>query len=142
MSAEQNKALMRQFFAALDTGDLEGMVAQVTEDMVTHTPIPGIGRGREGFRGFMSVFFSAFPEQSVQVHRVIAEGDRVAVHHTHHATHGGDFLGLPPTGKRVTVTGIEIFRIENGKIAEMWHQDDLLSLMQQLGIVPGPEQRT
>lgn len=136
MSTERNEAVVRQLYAALNEGDLERMVALVADDLVIHTPVPGIGPGREGFRGFMSIFFSAFPEQSVELHDVIAEGDRVAVHHTHHATHGGDFMGLPPTGRQVSVAGIEIFRIQEGGIAEMWHHDDMLSLMQQLGVVP------
>jgi predicted ester cyclase len=76
------------------------------------------------------------------VHDVIADGDRVAVRHTHRATHGGEFMDLPPTGKQVVVEGIEIFRLRDGRIAEFWHQDDLLSLLQQLGAIPAPEPAT
>lgn len=138
MSTEQNKAIVREMFAAVNASDLERAVALVTEDMTVHTQVPGIPAGREGFRAFMTGFFTAFPEQSVEVHELVAEGDRVLARHTHHAVHGGPFAGLPPTGIKATVDGLELFRLRDGKIAEMWHHDDLLGLMQQLGAIPGP----
>jgi steroid delta-isomerase-like uncharacterized protein len=110
----------------------------VSDDIVIHTQVPGIAPGREEFHAFMTGFFAAFPEQSVEVHEVLAEGDRVAARHTHHVTHGGEFAGLPPTGRQASVDGLELFRIEHGRIAEMWHHDDLLGLMQQLGAAPAP----
>lgn len=137
MSTEQNKAIVREMFAAVNASDLERAVALVTDDMTVHTQVPGIPAGREGFRAFMAVFFTAFPEQSVEVHELVAEGDRVLARHTHHAVHGGEFAGLPPTGIKATVDGLELFRLRDGKIAEMWHHDDLLGLMQQLGAIPG-----
>lgn len=138
MSAEGNKAVVSKLFAAVNASDIEQMLGLVTDDIVTHTPIPGVEPGREGFRDFMSVFFTAFPEQRVEIHDSIAEGDRVAVRHTHFVTHGGVFIGIPASGKQAIVTGIEIFRITNGKVAEMWHHDDLLSLLQQLDALPAP----
>ncbi len=138
MSIEQNKATVRHLFDAVTDTDLDGALALVMDDIVVHTQVPGIEPGREGFRTFLAGFFSAFPEQSVEVHELVAEGDRVLARHTHHAVHGGDFAGLPPTGKRVTVDGLELFRFRDGKIAEMWHHDDLLGLFQQLGAIPAP----
>jgi len=66
---------------------------------------------------------------------LIAEGDLVVAHHTHHVTHSGEFMGMPPTGKKIAVQGIEIFRLADGRIVEMWHQDDMLSLFQQLSMI-------
>ena len=138
MPAEENKAVVRRLFDAVNAGDLERSTAFVADDVAIHTPIPGVPPGRDGFRGFMGLFFLAFPEQSVVVHDVVAEADLVVVRHTHHVTHGGDFAGLPPSGTRATVEGLEQFRVADGKVAEMWHHDDLLGLMQQLGAIPGP----
>ena len=140
MSSAESKLVVARLFDAVNSSDLEGAMVLVTDDMTVHTQVPGIPPGREGFRAFLSAFFSAFPEQSVDVHETIAEGDRVLVRHTHHAVHGGEFAGLPPTGIKATVDGLELFRLQDGKIAEMWHHDDLLGLMQQLGAIPGPSQ--
>ena len=70
----------------------------------------------------------------------MTEGDMVAARFTARGVHNGAFMGLPPTGKPITMTGIEIFRLENGKIAELWGEANLLGLMQQLGILPPMEQ--
>jgi steroid delta-isomerase-like uncharacterized protein len=139
MSFEENKAAVGQLFAAVNARDLERALELVTDDVIVHTQVPGIEAGRDGFRTFLSVFFAAFPEQSVTVHVMVAEGDRVLARHTHHVVHGGHFAGMPPTGKRATVDGLELFRLQDGRIAEMWHHDDLLGLLQQLGAIPGPE---
>jgi steroid delta-isomerase-like uncharacterized protein len=141
LSLEANKELMTRFFAETSAGNPDAMVEMIADDFVVHTPIPNIAPGKAGFRAFMDVFFGAFPEQTTVVQDVLAEGGKVAVRHTHNVVHGGVFVGMPPTGKKASVEGIEIFRIENGKIAEMWHQDDLLSLLIQLGAVPPPGQR-
>jgi steroid delta-isomerase-like uncharacterized protein len=140
VSIEANKAVVSRLFDLVNANDPDGMVALVSEDFVVHTSIPNIAPGRAGFRAFMDVYFGAFPEQHVVVNDLIGEGDRVVVHHTHHLVQGGPFVGLPPTGNRAVIDGIEIFRVVDGEIAEMWHQDDLLSLLQQLGAIPAPGQ--
>jgi steroid delta-isomerase-like uncharacterized protein len=135
MSLEQNKAVVRRLFEeGVNQENLAVLDELTREDIVVHTSVPGIAPTREGFRQFVEVYLSAFPVQHTEVHRLIAEGDLVAVLHTHHVTHGGEFMGTPPSGKEATVPGIEIFRVVNGRIVEMWHQDDLFSLVQQLGI--------
>lgn len=79
---------------------------------------------------------AAFEHLDVTLNDLVAEGDLVAVRFTARGVHQGAFMGLPATGKSITMTGIEIFRIEDGRIAELWGEADLLGLMQQLGIVP------
>jgi steroid delta-isomerase-like uncharacterized protein len=138
MSTEQNKAVMRRFFDAVNQNNLVLLDELITDDIVTHTAVPGIAPNREGFRRFVGVYLNAFPVQHTEVQAMIAEGDLVAVNHTHHVTHGGDFMGAPASGKEAVVPGIEIFRIAGGRVAEMWHQDDLLSLMIQLGLMAAP----
>lgn len=140
MSAEENKTVVRRLFEEVVNGaDLDVIDELATEDIVTHTPVPGISPDREGFRQFLGAYLSAFPKQHTEVDDVISEGALVAVRHTHHVTHGGELMGMPPSGKEATVAGIEIFRLSDGKISEMWHHDDMLGLMQQLGAVPAPE---
>jgi predicted ester cyclase len=81
-------------------------------------------------------FFTAFPEQHVTVEDLIAEGDKVVSRYTFRATHQGEFMGVPPTGKGMTVSGIMISRFAGGKWVEDWDSPDALSLMQQLGAIP------
>jgi steroid delta-isomerase-like uncharacterized protein len=110
----------------------------LAEDMLLHTPVPVPAAGREGFMQLIAGFREAFPAQRTELHQLIAEGDLVVALHTHHATHGGPFMGLPATGREVAVAGLEAFRIVDGKIAEFWHQDDLLGLLNQLGMLDRP----
>lgn len=142
MSAKENKAVVRRVFEEMvDQGRLELADELIADDVEIHSPVPGAEGGREGFRRFIGGFLAGFPEQRTELHELISEGDRVAVRHTHHAVNTGEFLGMPPTGREVVVSGIEIFRLRDGQVAEFWHQDDLLGLLQQLGAIPGqPEE--
>lgn len=72
----------------------------------------------------------------ITVEDLLAEGDKVVDRWTARGTHPGELIGIPPTGKEVTITGMDILRISNGKIAEIWHQEDMLGMMQQLGVIP------
>jgi steroid delta-isomerase-like uncharacterized protein len=135
MSIDDNKRVIQKMFEAINANDLEAAMATVADDAVVHTPIPGVPPGREGFRGFVGLYLAAFPEQRIEVHELVGEGDRVLVRHTHHVKHGGEFAGMAPTGREAVVHGLELFRLADGKVAEMWHHDDLLGLMQQLGAI-------
>lgn len=140
LSAEENKAFVRCLFEEVVNQGTAVLDELVTDDIVTHTPVPGITPDREGSRRFIGVYLTDFPTQYTEVHDVIAKEDRVAVRHTHHVTHRGELMGMPPSGREATVERVEIFRVSEGRIAEMWHQDDLLGLMQQVGAIPAPEQ--
>jgi steroid delta-isomerase-like uncharacterized protein len=91
-------------------------------------------RDRAGMRQFIEMAHTAFPDWRVQIIDLIAEGDRVAVRWNGQVTHRGDFHGIPPTGKQVVVSGINIYHIVEGKVATEWEQTDSLGLLQQLGI--------
>ena len=137
MSTEENKAVVRRFFdnAGSGAGDDE----LIAEDIVYHGPaMLGEVRGREAFKQILGVFRAAFPNFETEVKTLVAEGDVVAAWHTHRGQHGGEFAGIPPSGKTVEVDGLELLRVRNGQIAEFWHMDDFLGLMQQLGTVPSP----
>jgi steroid delta-isomerase-like uncharacterized protein len=135
--SEANKAVVRRFFEeAADRGHDDEFIA---EDVAYHGP-PMIGelRGRAALVQVLEGFRQAFPGFETEIHRLVAEDDLVVVHHTHRGTHQGALMGIPPTGRQIAVQGIEIVRVRDGQVAEFWHLDDFLSLMQQLGVVPAP----
>jgi steroid delta-isomerase-like uncharacterized protein len=139
MSLEENKSAVRRFYESAATGTLDDTL--IAEDFIYHGP-PMLGEvcGREGFKQILGVFRGAFPNFETTVEDIIAEEDRVAVRHTHYVTQSGEFAGIPATGKQAAVSGIEILRVRDGLIAEFWHMDDFLDLMQQIGAMPTPEQ--
>src|SRR5947208_12747268 len=97
-------------------------------------------QGLEAFKQFLSLYLTAFPDARFTVEDMIAEGDRVVARHTFRGAHQGDLMGIAPTGKQVTTTGITITRFANGKGVELWGNSDDLGLLQQLGVAPSPGQ--
>jgi steroid delta-isomerase-like uncharacterized protein len=138
MSTEQNKALVRQFENLINARDLETALALFSPDFVDHTPPVGLPAGIEGVRLFFTLQFAAFPDGKTTCLDMIAEGDKVVHRMSGEGTHQGTFLGVRPTGKHVTWTFIDIWRIEDGKLAEHWVEADMMGIMQQLGLVPPP----
>ncbi len=138
MSAEENKAIVRQLWEAVDRHDVSILDALAAPDVVVHfTGMPEV-RGREAWKQLAAAIFSAFPDLQETAEDVIAEGDRVAARVTWRGTHQGELMGIPPSGKQVTVTGMRIFRLAGGQVVEEWAIDDMLGLMQQLGVIPAP----
>lgn len=132
MSIEANKDVVRAFYAQAATGEHDAEL--VAEDLRYHGPeMLGDLQGRDAFVQLLSGFRAAFPGFETNVHRLVAEGDTVAAWHTHSGTHGGEFAGIPATGKHVTINGLELLRIEDGQIAEFWHMDDFAGMLQQIG---------
>lgn len=141
MSVEENKAIVRRLLEeGLVKGDQAVADELLTGDFTDHNPLPGLPPNRDGFKQSFIVFRSAFPDFEYKIEDIIAEGDKVVARFCAAGTHRGEMAGIPPTGNRVSVTGIDIFRIAGGKIAEFWLSWDQLGLMQQLGVVPAPEQ--
>jgi steroid delta-isomerase-like uncharacterized protein len=139
MSSEQNKAVIRQLFEALNDGyNMEGMAALIADDVIVNDPMMGTVPGKSAFVQLLNVFKTAFPEHHATVHTMIAEGDVVVVQHNHAGRHIGPFMGMPPTGKEFNVSGLEMYRVVDGKIVEFWRHDDDAGLMRQLGLVPSP----
>jgi len=142
MSAKENKALVRRFIKELNKGKAAAM-AVIDElyatDWVGHS---GMGRDMYGIKDnkqYTSEFFKAFPDLHFTIDDLVAEGDKVAVRWTSTGTHKGEFMGRPPTNKKVTIWGIHIDRIAGGKVVEEWSRWDTLGLMQQLGLVSKPK---
>jgi predicted ester cyclase len=140
MSREENKKIARRVVEDVwGKGDFAAEQELIAINVVDHNPLPGLAPGLEGHHQALAMFRSAFDGQ-MTLEDVIAEGDKVVDRWTFHGTHRGAFFGIPPTGKQVTLTGMDFSRIENGQIVEFWHQEDILGLMQQLGVAPAPEQ--
>ena len=132
--SEENKALARRAWEAVDNPDLLDEV--YAPDVVWHEPDREI-RGLEQAKQFVTTYKTAFPDMTVTVEDVIAEGDNVVTRVTLRGTHQGETEEFgPPTERQMELKGITIHRIEDGKIVEEWERYDNLSIMQQLGLVP------
>jgi steroid delta-isomerase-like uncharacterized protein len=138
MSAEdRNKALLRRFYEELwNQGNLEAIPELISEDFVDHHALPGAPPSRERLAALVTTWRTAFPDMRESVEDLIAEGDKVVGRFTMRGTHDGAFMGVPPTSRSVTMSGIDIVRVADGKIAEFWYGEHLLELMQQLGAAP------
>ncbi len=136
MSADDNKTGLRRFYEEVLNGrNLEVVDQLVAPDVVDHT----LGsRGLEGYKRSISTVHQAFPDMRVEVHDMIADGDHVAARVTYSGTHQGEFLGVPATGRRVEVSGVDFVRMRDGRQAEHWGGPDMAGLLQQLGVVPAP----
>jgi steroid delta-isomerase-like uncharacterized protein len=139
MSIEStNKASIRRGFeVGINQRKLDVFEEVIDARYRNHTfaaPAPGAA----GFKQVIAMFVDAFPDMEITLHDTIAEGDRVATRGSWRGTHRGAFMGIPATGKAVTVNYMDFWRLENGKAVENWVQMDLLGLMQQLGVVPAP----
>jgi len=134
MSIEENKAIVHRFF---EEGPSKGNISTASEllssDFTLHVPLP-VSSGINGIKEVITSCRAAFEHLNVTIEDMIAEEDNVAARFTAHGIHKGDFMGLPITGKPITMTGIEIFRIKDGRICELWGEANLLGLMEQLGI--------
>ena len=139
--SEQNKALMNRFVEeVINQKNLDAADELVAEDFVELDPFPGQEQGREGLKQVLAAFFAGFPALDWVIEEQIAEGDKVVSRFRWHGTHEGEFLGIPATGRQITVKGVVIDRVVDGKEAESRILMDTLGMMQQLGVVPAPEQ--
>jgi steroid delta-isomerase-like uncharacterized protein len=140
MSIEQNKALARQMVEEVfNRGNMSGADQFLAPDFIEHEELPpGIPQGREGVKQLAAMLRSAFPDFTATIEDLVAEGDKVVIRMTWTGTHKGEFMGVPPTGKSISIGVIDVIRIAGGKFLEHWGQMDSMGLMQQLGAVPAP----
>jgi steroid delta-isomerase-like uncharacterized protein len=143
MSAEETKDLVRRVREELiSAGNMAIADEVIAPDFVYHGPamLPEL-RGREAFKQTIAAFRSAFPDLTEQVVEQFADGDRVISRFSTRGTFRGDLMGLPPTGKAfATDHGIDICRVADGRVVEMWAMFDTLSMFQQIGLVGQPGQ--
>jgi steroid delta-isomerase-like uncharacterized protein len=137
MSAEENKALARRVLDEMfNKGNLDVADELLAPDYVDHDPaMPEDIHGPEGFKQYVSGYRSAFSDLHLEFEDQIAEGDKVVTRWTGTGTHDGELSGIPPTGKRVTLPGMEIVRISGGKLVEGWEGYDTMNLMRQLDVM-------
>ena len=132
------KAAQRRFVEEFQTkNDVSVAEEMLADDFVDHTPFGPIPGTKEGVIQLFAMLRQAFPDLRAEIHDLLADGDRVVTRKTFHGTHQGEFLGIPPTNKSAAWDIIDIVTYRDGKIAEHWNVVDALSLMQQLGAVPG-----
>ena len=139
MSSEENKAMARRLYTdVFEGGNLDVVDQIVAVDYKEHGPLPGQADGIQGLKDRATLLRTAFAPRFT-LEDVIAEDDRVVVRWKNHCTHVGEFPGLPITGKPYSIDGIDIYRVRHGKLAEHWHVVDQLSMLQQIGLFPMPQ---
>jgi steroid delta-isomerase-like uncharacterized protein len=139
LTSEQNKAIVRRAFEEPWQGNLDVVDELIATQYIGHDPAnPEPLHGPEGVKEFISSYRAAFPDARITVEEQLAEGNLVATRWSGRGTHEGELMGVAPTGKKVTVSGLAISRLENGKIVEEFQNWDNFGLMKQLGAVPEP----
>jgi steroid delta-isomerase-like uncharacterized protein len=128
---EANKAIVLRGVELWNTGNLAIADEIFAADLVDHSLID-----LKSYKGYVVAVRAAFPDFHLEVHDIVAEGDKVVCRWTHTGTQKGEYMGVPPTGKQITVTGMKILRFAGGKIVEIWWSSDNLGSLQQLGVVP------
>ncbi len=132
MSLEENKALVRKVIeAVINNQNLDLLDDLSAQDYFDHTHQLGL----EGVKRFMNMIFEAFPDWHETIEDIVAEGDKVWVRAEATGTHTGEYRGIAPTGKKVTGTGVNIYRIVDGKFVEGWAVEDWMDFLMQLGVI-------
>jgi steroid delta-isomerase-like uncharacterized protein len=140
MSTDANKAIVVQLYdEVFNKGNLELAEKLVAEGAIEHDPngLP-VPSGPAGVTTVVTMLRTAFPDCHQTIEDLVAEGDRVAARLSFQGTHQGTFLGAAPTGKRISITMMHLYRFAGGKVAEVWANRDDVGVMRQLGLLPAP----
>jgi steroid delta-isomerase-like uncharacterized protein len=137
--SEENKALARRIVEEVwNRGNVAIVDETFAPDYTEHNPRPGQEVGLDGYKSGVTMMRSAFPDLHLDLHDVIAEGDRVAIRYALRGTHEGDLMGVPPSGNSVSSDGMVFARVHDGQVVERWGVQDMLALLQQIGALPAP----
>jgi steroid delta-isomerase-like uncharacterized protein len=136
-TSEENKELVRRYLYAFNEQDRETLSEVLAEDVIEHGAYEEL-HGFEEIADFLDAHFETFPDYSGSTENMVAEADTVTVRYTVKGTHTGEYRDVEPTGRTVEWTGIGMYRIEDGEIAEIWLEEDRLGLLQQLEVVERP----
>jgi hypothetical protein len=142
MSTKDLKALGRRLVNEFNKGKAAAMAVideMVATNFVYHSVTGEDIHGLKDYKQSMNELFNAFPDLHWTIDDLIVEGDKAAVRYTMTGTHKGEFMGIPATNKKVTMSVIGIGRIVGGKFVEEWDRMDTLGFMQQLGVIPTPK---
>ena len=130
-------AATRHVFDLFNAGDIGGFLDGLAEDFVDHEPVPGIPPTKAGTKEVLTVMRAGFPDMRFDVEDILADGDKVVARLHVTGTQTGSFMGIPATGRRIDVAAIDIVRFaDDGLAHEHWGVMDVMSIMQQLGVVP------
>lgn len=135
--SEANKSLVRRTYDAINRKDFDALAAVIADDVIEHDEFPGLEQTKSGVIQFFRTFHAAFSGLTMTVEDAIAEGDKVFTRVTLTGTHVGEFLGIPATGRSISVPLADFFRIRDGQMVEHWGVADSGVMMQQLGVVEG-----
>jgi steroid delta-isomerase-like uncharacterized protein len=136
MSSHDSKETVRRFYDALNSDNLDEVDRYLASDIVDHNPFPGQEPGLEGLKKLRRQVSSGLSDYRVEVHDMIAEGDKVAARVTYLGRHTGELQGFPPTGKEVSISATDMFRLSGGKIVDWWSNWDQFGFLTQLGAIP------
>jgi steroid delta-isomerase-like uncharacterized protein len=139
--SEKNKATVRRWVVeGFNTGN-PAIADKIIDPSFNyhHSGLPPVPSGPEGYKQLVALYRGAFPDLHITMEDMVADGDKVVARWTAQGTNTGEMMGMPPTGKTFKATGMNMFRINDGKVAEVWTNFDDMGMMQQLGIIPTPE---
>ena len=136
MSREINQAALGKFAEAVNSGNFDVFDQVVAPDCVDHDPAAGQMVGPAGYRMFFSGMRAAFPDMAVALETMVANDDTIAFAYTLTGTHKGPLMGIPPSGKKVRIRGLQISKFKGGKMVERWGSSDELTLLKQIGAIP------
>ena len=140
MAEAENQAIVERFLVeVLNQGRLATADEIVAENFVELDPLPGQRQGREGLKEIIAMLRTAFPDMHWSIEETIAAGEKVVTRFTWTGTQKGEFLGIPATGRAVSVKGVVIDRIVDGRMTDSRILMDNLGMMQQLGVIPPPQ---
>lgn len=136
MSEQYKTAAQNLIEKGFNQKDSSAFEAYFSASLKDHALPPGVPEGFEGRKMFYAAMLAAFPDMQVRVEDAFAEGDKLVTRWSARGTHQGDMMGVPPTGKQISISGIAIDRFESGQSVEHWEVFDQVGLMQQLGVIP------
>ncbi len=139
MSKEQNMQVAQKMGEAINKGNLDAFHGIFAPNVVDHDPAPDQSKGPEGFIKFFTAFREAFPDLEIKPEHAVADEDNVAVAYTATGTHKGNFLGIPASGRKMKIRGMQIAKFKDGLIVERWGSSDELGILKQIGAVKGAE---
>ncbi len=135
-----HEATMRRSYDLINAGDIDGFGEFLADDFLEHEETPGLAPTKEGVLEFFRMYRAAFPDLRFDPEDFVSSGDKVVTRARVTGTNSGDFMGMPPTGKSIDIEVIDIVRFEDDGLGhEHWGLADLMTMMQQLGVVPMPE---
>jgi steroid delta-isomerase-like uncharacterized protein len=140
MSKDQNAAALVKFAEAVNTGKYELFDEVVAPNCVDHDPAPAQAPGPKGYRDLFTAMRTAFPDMKVDLAALVADEESIAFAYTFQGTHNGPLMGIPATGKKVTMRGMQLSKFRDGKMVERWGSSDQLGMLRQIGATTIPQE--